>query len=244
MDIALLSGSGIAHQRLGDFFFGMGGETASVQEDARALYAQAQASALMFKGSARSNEFVASNALCCWRNFSQGIRYQARPNALRAPQGGPRAPRPQGQSASPARGHLQHRALRDAALCRLGARPRGTRGGCASAKGLVVPSIDGLAQDLDLPELLLLHELWADWCVTSAPTAPSSISAPFGTGISPLALLSHPTLNRIGTVCCQVLLAPHTGGVASASAVSSAPAHHRPASSHPRLCLFPHVRAP
>jgi hypothetical protein len=98
MDMALLSGSGIAHQRLGDFFFGMGGETASVQEDARALYAQAQASALMFKGSARSNEFVASNALCCWRNFSQGIRYQARPHALRAPQGGPHAPRPHGQS--------------------------------------------------------------------------------------------------------------------------------------------------
>jgi hypothetical protein len=119
--------SGIPAHRLGDFFFNMGGELTSVQEDAMALFSEAAQGQLAFKAVAWSNLFTASNALCCWQQHAQLSQHQ-------------------------------HDALRNASLCLKGVAER-----CWGSRAIVVPSIDALAQDLDLDELLILHKAWADW---------------------------------------------------------------------------------
>ena len=52
----------------------------------------------------------------------------------------------------------QHDTIRNASLCLQGVSER-----CRDSRAIVVPSIDALAQDLDLDELLVLHKAWADW---------------------------------------------------------------------------------
>jgi hypothetical protein len=68
--------SGIPAHRLGDFFFNMGGELTSVQEDAMALFSEAAQGQLAFKAVALSNLFTASNALCCWQRHAQLSQHQ------------------------------------------------------------------------------------------------------------------------------------------------------------------------
>jgi hypothetical protein len=58
----------------------------------------------------------------------------------------------------------QHLAIRNASLCLKGVSER-----CHDSRAIVVPSIDALAQDLDLDELLILHKAWADWFYSRLP---------------------------------------------------------------------------
>ncbi|EKX33772.1 hypothetical protein GUITHDRAFT_120038 [Guillardia theta CCMP2712] len=127
LDSLLMNGSGLPAQRFGDFFYGMGSEVSSVQEDARGLYREAVAGRLAFKAVAQSNLFVSSNAICCWDEHERGSRYQ-------------------------------REVIRNASLCW-----KGLARFCPWSRALVVPSIDALAQELDLEELLLLHRAWGDW---------------------------------------------------------------------------------